>query len=116
MKTLDSVIRTLMAHNLLKHSKHDSYERCVTTVSTNDSLQFLNLHVHEVVDKTSQRKLFICSLCGKTHAQKVHCRNHLEAIHFPNRFNYVCPHCGKTYNCKNKMYVHESYHRANKCF
>ena len=50
----------------------------------------------------------MCTICGKTHAQKIHCQNHLESIHFPDMFIYSCSQCGKTFNGKNKLYVHVS--------
>jgi len=77
-------------------------------ISIEDRPKFLEQHIQKVVDEISHKKQFMCTICGKTHAQKIHCQNHLESIHFPDMFIYSCSQCGKTFNGKNKLYVHVS--------
>ena len=51
---------------------------------------------------------FSCTLCMKYCASRRDGKNHLEAIHFPDRFSYNCPYCGKEHNSKNTLNVHIS--------
>jgi len=53
---------------------------------------------------------FSCTLCMKYSACRRDGKNHLEAIHFPDRFSYNCPFCGKEHNSKNTLNVHISRH------
>ena len=58
---------------------------------------------------TERRALgFACKLCGKEFKQKHHAQNHVESLHFPDTFVYTCCHCGRTFNGRNKYYVHMS--------
>jgi len=78
------------------------------SISVEDRPMFLEQHIEKVLDERTHKKQFMCTLCSKVHAQKIHCQNHLESIHFPDMFLYSCSHCGKTFNGKNKLYVHVS--------
>lgn len=78
------------------------------SISVEDRPMFLDQHIEKVVDERTHKKQFMCTLCSKLHSQKIHCQNHLESIHFPDMFNYSCSYCGKTFNGKNKLYVHVS--------
>jgi DNA-directed RNA polymerase subunit RPC12/RpoP len=58
---------------------------------------------------------YACKLCRKEFKQKHHAQNHVESLHFPDTFLYTCSHCGRTFNGRNKYYVHVStYHKFEK--
>eukprot|EP00092_Neocalanus_flemingeri_P034068 GFUD01037048.1.p1 GENE.GFUD01037048.1~~GFUD01037048.1.p1 ORF type:complete len:344 (+),score=63.75 GFUD01037048.1:88-1119(+) len=78
------------------------------SISIEERPAFLDQHIEKVLDEGTYKKQFMCRLCNKVHAQKIHCQNHLESIHFPEMFIYSCSHCGKTFNGRNKLYVHIS--------
>jgi len=78
------------------------------SISIEERPAFLDQHIDKVVDDRTHKKQFMCRLCSKVHAQKIHCQNHLESIHFPEMFIYSCNHCGMTFNGRNKLYVHVS--------
>jgi len=97
---------TMIDRNLFKNSKSDGGKGYIS--SKDDRLHLFDQNILKVEDESLNRKKFICTLCGQTHAQRIHCQNHLESIHFPDRFKYTCTHCGKIFNGKNKMNVHVS--------
>jgi len=75
------------------------------------------LHQYIKKENGSGRTLFVCSLCGKSNAQKSNLMNHVESVHFPNLFTYSCKYCGKVYNAKNSLNVHMSTsHREEKIY
>ena len=75
------------------------------------------LHQYIKKENGSGRTLFVCSLCGKSNAQKSNLMNHVESVHFPNLFTYSCKYCGKVYNAKNSLNVHMSTsHREEKTY
>ena len=49
---------------------------------------------------------FMCSLCGKINAQKIHTLNHIESIHYPGTYEYSCKYCDLKFNGRNKLYIH----------
>jgi len=53
---------------------------------------------------------YACSICQKQFGTKRDGRNHCEALHFPNSFAYNCTFCGKSYNSKNTLNVHQTRH------
>jgi len=50
---------------------------------------------------------FRCNICHKLVNQKTHVLNHLESIHFPQSFTYMCPVCSAVFNTRNKLYKHK---------
>ena len=57
---------------------------------------------------------WVCSICGKTTAQKANLFKHIENIHFPGSFSYNCSLCDMTFSNKNSYYKHKNkYHRWN---
>ena len=57
---------------------------------------------------------WVCSICGKTTAQKANLSKHIENIHFPGSFSYNCSLCDQTFSNKNSYYKHKNkYHRWN---
>jgi len=49
-----------------------------------------------------------CTICGKVGKDRGNLRKHVENIHFPGSFEYLCKFCGKSFNAKNNMYFHIS--------
>jgi len=62
-------------------------------------------YVAKVTDGPDVGK-FVCTLCGKVNAQKIHTQNHIESIHFPGTNTYPCKHCDMVFNGRNKLYIH----------
>jgi len=55
---------------------------------------------------------FSCTLCSKNFGNRRDGRNHCEAIHFPNTFDYTCNLCSKSHNSKNSLNIHMTrYHK-----
>ena len=65
----------------------------------------------EVLEEGS---LFKCTLCGKTGAQKNNVVNHVENIHFPGTFQYICPVCHRPMITKKALdnHIHRN-HKEN---
>ena len=62
--------------------------------------------LEECITQNPEKKLWVCTACGKSNKQK-HCiRMHIEAVHFPGRFLYDCTLCAKRFNGQNSANVH----------
>ena len=59
---------------------------------------------------------WLCTICSSfRHRSKHNVQNHIEAVHFPNSFEYNCRVCGKVFNTRNKYYKHMSmYHKYDR--
>ena len=56
--------------------------------------------------------MYICTMCGKSNAQKNNMMIHVESVHFPGMFVYTCKFCHKTLNTKKALYGHvNNYHK-----
>eukprot|EP00092_Neocalanus_flemingeri_P013560 GFUD01014623.1.p1 GENE.GFUD01014623.1~~GFUD01014623.1.p1 ORF type:complete len:363 (-),score=97.22 GFUD01014623.1:116-1204(-) len=53
---------------------------------------------------------YSCTICQKQFGTKRDGRNHCESLHFPTSFAYNCNFCGKSYNSKNTLNVHQTRH------
>ena len=62
-------------------------------------------YITKLLDGSSKGQ-FQCLICGKISAQKIHAQNHVESIHFPGTFMYNCKYCSKSFNGRNKLYMH----------
>ena len=52
---------------------------------------FLDEHIAKVPSETGgTAATYICLVCEKRHNQRAHAQNHVESVHFPNRFVYTC--------------------------
>ena len=78
-----------------------SWESASTGQISGDFLEY----VAKVTDGPDVGK-FVCTLCGKVNAQKIHTQNHIESIHFPGTNTYPCKHCDMVFNGRNKLYIH----------
>ena len=68
-------------------SNHDDF---ISGLIPNNSA-FLDEHIAKVPSETCPGKqVYICLLCQKSHNQRSHAQNHVESIHFPNKFVYTC--------------------------
>jgi len=76
----------------------------------NDRSILLRYIVKEV---TGDGTHFKCSLCGKTGAQKNNVVNHVENIHFPGTFQYVCHVCSRPMMTKKALdnHIHRNHHK-----
>ena len=52
---------------------------------------------------------FSCTICGKIGQRKDDLRDHVENIHFPDKFVYVCE-CGKELKSKTSLKHHKKSH------
>jgi len=77
----------------------------------NDRSILLKYVEKEVLEEGS---LFKCTLCGKTGAQKNNVVNHVENIHFPGTFQYICPVCNRPMITKKALdnHIHRN-HKEN---
>ena len=77
----------------------------------NDRSILLKYVEKEVLEEGS---LFKCTLCGKTGAQKNNVVNHVENIHFPGTFQYICPVCHRPMITKKALdnHIHRN-HKEN---
>ena len=69
-----------------------------------DPAEVLKQYVHH----NTKDKVYLCTICHKTNAQKFNIMRHIENIHFPDAFVYTCKYCLKQFSNKNKMYMHIS--------
>ena len=56
---------------------------------------------------------YTCSLCAYTKSRTL-VRLHVESIHFPNTFSYICPVCEKAFGTNKAFIMHKN--RAHKWF
>ena len=54
---------------------------------------------------------YTCSLCAYTKSRTL-VRLHVESIHFPNTFSYICPGCEKAFGTNKAFIMHKN--RAHK--
>jgi len=67
------------------------------------------------IRKDESSRLFVCILCGKSNNQKNNVMNHVEGVHFPNTFQYICQYCQKVHATKQSLYLHMSrVHKSDK--
>ena len=51
---------------------------------------------------------FQCMLCGKISNKRGNSLIHVEAIHFPGRYEYKCDQCDEKFDAKSKWAQHRS--------
>ena len=51
---------------------------------------------------------FQCMLCGKISNRRANSLIHVEAIHFPGRYEYECVQCDEKFDAKSKWAHHRS--------
>ena len=49
-----------------------------------------------------------CTMCGISGKDRGNLRKHVENIHFPGRFSYLCKYCNETYTTRNLLNLHMS--------
>jgi len=61
-----------------------------------------------VVDNpdTMDKNKFMCQICGKTSNRRVHIRDHVENVHYPDRFVYKCELCMVQFKSKVSLKNH----------
>ena len=69
----------------------------------------LDAKVNQYVER-SEDGLFYCKVCGKSAKQKIHIKNHIEAMHMEG-IEIPCPICGKIFRSRHGL----SNHRERVC-
>merc|ERR1712025_177888 len=64
--------------------------------------------LRQYIYKDNETKENCCALCSFRSKIPALVKNHLEGIHFPGVFTYSCELCGKTFNGRNALGVHNS--------
>ena len=72
---------------------------CVSVVTPEDLFQF--------VMKNENEKGFMCLICKKRCKEAKLARNHVEAVHFPDKFEYKCELCELVLRTWNSYSIHK---------
>jgi hypothetical protein len=75
------------------------------------------LHAYVVENLTASEEClrFHCQICGRAGANRRDVRNHVESVHFPNVFEYVCAVCGIKLSSRKSLDNHKyRHHKTNK--
>ena len=100
----------------LKKEKYETSQNLVKVVTkdvkislSQEDKQNLDAKVNQYVEK-NEEGLFHCKVCGKLAKQKIHVKNHIEAMHMEG-IEIPCPVCGKIFRSRHGL----SNHRERVC-
>ena len=67
---------------------------------------------NQFIQKDTQDGKHYCTICNKfCHKVITVVRNHVEAVHFPSSFSYVCNICSESFTNKKSLYNHNAKHK-----